>query len=473
MADILSELMGWKGTPLTGDIDRDLQSQIDFYQQQGNIKAANQFREIQNEKNSMFWGFRDNLLNYYDTFEQITNPSFQEFVNQSNQQAARVIPEIQEQGKFVREKFWPNGEIAGKANAYFQDLIKTVNQSVSWQVATAANMNQRQGGSRAWLNASIQEARAQWLPLLSQIRWEERAEQERLYNNYMQLLSWLRNERIAVENENIKKPLLMLQERANALGTNIVNGLREMDWLDVNEIVQNNQSNRNLNDQFALMQYQYNLENQWLGWNNTTQQNQVTMRESLPIRMTRPDWSLAPIQVWSDWQYYIQWDSWFTKLDQAAVNKSLQDQWYQVPIRAPQNINILDNAVITSYWWTHDNKTWLDYVLSWWANAPVPSPVTWEVVAVNNTFKPWQRINTPSYWNYIAIRDSNWNMHQLSHLNWVNVKPWDVISKWQLIWLQWNTWYTLWPTWVHVDHIIKDANWNLLNSKLVEELLRT
>lgn len=420
MLDILGAL-NWKWTALSWDIDRDLQSQIDFFEQQWNTTVADAFRWIQNERTWVFSGFQDNLLNYYDQFEKVQNPAFQQFVKASNDQAGRVLPEIEQQAKFVREKFWPTGEIAGKANAYFQDLIKTVNQNVSWEVATAANMSQRQWGSRAWLNAAIQDARAKWLPLISQIKSQELAEKERLYSNYLALVDWLRQQRINIEDTNIKAPLLELQKQLNQLGSNIVTSMRDVDAMNIWEIQAGIANDRALWNMYA--------ENQ-LQLDNIALANQAQTQIQQPVDPSIITWS-AQLPDGTAWYSDAQGNLYQQKSD---------GNLYKFSVSWQDLISKTGNWVITSWPWNVQSparKEWLDIDWNVWDG--ISSFASWTVQYV------WPRWG---FWNVIQVVDDSWNLHQYAHLNSYWVKVGDRVQRWQVIWSMWNTWN------------VYDMNWN-------------
>jgi len=125
--------------PLTNDIDRNLKAQIDYFSWLWQDSTASYFRDIQNEKDSLFWGIKTGLLDQYDAFQQSLNPSFNEFLSQNNRIANEILPDIQRQSDLVRQKFGPDGELTGQANNYFNKLIWAVNNSINGNIASANN----------------------------------------------------------------------------------------------------------------------------------------------------------------------------------------------------------------------------------------------------------------------------------------------------------------------------------------------
>lgn len=425
MLDILGAL-NWKWTALSWDIDRDLQSQIDFFEQQWNTTVADAFRWIQNERTWVFSGFQDNLLNYYDQFEKVQNPAFQQFVKASNDQAGRVLPEIEQQAKFVREKFWPTGEIAGKANAYFQDLIKTVNQNVSWEVATASNMSQRQWGSRAWLNAAIQDARAKWLPLISQIKSQELAEKERLYSNYLALVDWLRQQRINIEDTNIKAPLLELQKQLNLLGSNIVTSMRDVDAMNIWEIQAGIANDRALWNMYAENQLKLdNIANEAL----VRSQVALPVDPSTLIITSNPDRTTSAVD--SQWNKYQQ---------------RADGNWYKVATN-----NMTTDFIKSKEWFREDayqDSAWV-WTIWYWTTRINWKPVTqWMKISrdeADNLFQ--QQLQSYQNWkNYIDPATlSEWQKTALTSFEY-NLGSWiweknampilDRIKSWDISWAQ-------------------------------------
>lgn len=219
--------------PLTNDIDRNLNQQIDYFNGQWNTWVADIFRGIQNERTWVLWSFKNWLIDQFDAFEQSLNPSFNQFLQSSSDTARRVIPEIQQQSQFVRQQFWPDGEITWQANRFFWNLLNAVNNNISWQMSRSRNQASRQWASQSALNAALNEARNAWLSDLVSVQSQKLQEQQKLLNNFLQLQDSLRSQRISAEDSLIRQPLLSLNERINSLGTQLLTGLNSVDelWL--------------------------------------------------------------------------------------------------------------------------------------------------------------------------------------------------------------------------------------------------
>lgn len=227
------EILGLQ--PLTNDVDRNLQAQINFFDRQGNRTVADTFRGLQNERNSVFNGFRTDLLDRFDAFEQARNPSFNQFLQASGDIANRIIPEIENQAQQVRAQFGPNGEITNQANRFFSGLINAVNNSVAGNVASAGNQAIRSGGSQSAINAAINQARQQGIQDLLNVNAQKLQQQQSLFNNLTTLQDSLRQQRFAAENELIRNPLLQLNNQVTELGSSILWGLQ---WFDASELQQ-------------------------------------------------------------------------------------------------------------------------------------------------------------------------------------------------------------------------------------------
>lgn len=238
---------------LSGDIDRDLQLQIDYFDNVNRPYVADAFRGIKNEKDGLFNSFRTDLFDQFDAFQNAINPTFDQFLRQSSNIANQILPSIQQQRGLVEQQFWPNWELIWQANKYYWNLINALNNAVTWGISAAWNQALRTWASQSAINQAISQARSQWLGDIAKVQWEKLAQQQNMLSNFLQLQDNLRKQQFDYQNELIRNPLLQLNQMIQQLWTSLIGWLQ---WINNAEL-------------------QQMLANQlrWLsGWTTSTQQ---------------------------------------------------------------------------------------------------------------------------------------------------------------------------------------------------------
>lgn len=219
--------------PLTWNIDSDLSKQIDYFDSVGSTDISNAFRGIQNEKNTLFDWFKTDLIDQFWAFEKLVNPSFDQFLRQSNTIANEVLPDIANQRQLVNQKFWPDWELTTQANDFYRGLIKSVNNSIAWQTQWAINQWGRTWASQSSINQAINQARNSWLDSLVKVQAEKLNQQQTLLNNFLKLQDWLRWQTFDYSNQLIRQPLLELNNMTTKLGSWLLSWLS---WLSTAEL---------------------------------------------------------------------------------------------------------------------------------------------------------------------------------------------------------------------------------------------
>lgn len=116
------------------------------------------------------------------------------------------------------------------------------------------------------------------------------------------------------------------------------------------------------------------------------------------------------------------------------------------------------------YKWSPANPNWLDLAGNKWS--VIKTPVSWKVIFV---WDAWD------WWTQVRIQDSEWNIHQFSHLDSALLQDGQVITAGSMLGTMWNTWNVLkwdWSTptedelaqwrWTHLDYTVYDENDNAL-----------
>jgi hypothetical protein len=209
------------------------------------------------------------------------------------------------------------------------------------------------------------------------------------------------------------------------------------------------------------------------------------------------NWVLDNV-IWIDWKV-VEWED-FTNILPIKPTEEQRKRYQYISAKADDLGNIIQPS------WVYDPDTWEFYVgKSFWGNSnqsefrsdPKTNKFSW-IAEYTNIYKgspsnrnwldlagkKWSAIKSNVSWevifawdswawgNQVRIRDEDWNVHQFSHLDWINVNEWDQINPWLLLWLMGNTGNVLkgdWtkPTpeelaagrWTHVDYTVYDSDW--------------
>lgn len=220
---------------LSGDIDRDLQMQIDYFNNVDRPYVADAFRGIKNEKDGLFNSFRTDLFDQFDAFQQAVNPTFDQFLRQSSNIANQILPWIEQQRSLVEQQFWPNWELVWQANKYYVNLLNALNNAVTGWVSAAWNQAQRTWASQSAINQALSQARSQWLWDIAKVQGEKLAQQQNMLSNFLQLQDSLRKQSFDYQNELIRNPLLQLNQIIQQLWTSLIGWLQ---WINNAEMQQ-------------------------------------------------------------------------------------------------------------------------------------------------------------------------------------------------------------------------------------------
>lgn len=452
--------------PLGKDIDRNLSRQIEFFDQQGNTSVADTFRGLQNERNGVFWSIKSDVLDQYDAYEQMMNPAFREYLSANKDIASRILPQLDEQAKLVKQKFGPEWEFVWQANAFFNSLINATNSAVNWQVAGVANQAQATWSSQSAINAAINRARNSGQQSLSQIQWEKLSAQQQLLRSFIELEDKIRWQQFDAENELIRNPILQLNQRRQELWQNIMNSLWDIDSQELSDILFNQRDAttraRTLEDREAQIWYNRDLAIEQNALDRDSLIDRLLLQQQLEGKdITDYVWSEV-IQTqnddgsftWIDWVKYYTWD-W---------EKFYKDKDVAKIMAWTSGLDLLAsvwNGNITWYWSPY-RKYWLDVDGAIWDS--LPSPVDWTVVSTGKN--GW-------FWNTVVIEDKNWVRHQYAHLDSFGVQKWQKVTRWQSVWTMWNTWDVIpwrgWD-WSHLDYTVY-VNWKPQSPQLARKFL--
>ena len=97
---------------------------------------------------------------------------------------------------------------------------------------------------------------------------------------------------------------------------------------------------------------------------------------------------------------------------------------------------------------------WLDFAAPEWT--PIFSPIDWRVYLAN--------YQATGYWKYLKLRSDDFELI-FWHLSLLLVQTWEVVKKWQVIWLTWSTGFSTGPHlhfWLRVLEnklVVNYANW--------------
>lgn len=215
----------------------------------------------------------------------------------------------------------------------------------------------------------------------------------------------------------------------------------------------------------AEVDFGYDVQLKWLDFNNQIALNKFDAQTKLwLLRATKELDMMYP-------------EYWLTEIDidgvktPVAYNKYNPTDFKTInPWASKDYLKSIWSWVITSRWGKHDNKQGID--IDGKIGDPIPS-IWWTVVKVVS----WKwKSNTPSYWNYVDIKDANWYIHRYAHMNNIYVNEWDSVPRGVAIWEIGNSWYTIatwWGDGSHLDYSVKRADWSWLQSVEIPWYLST
>lgn len=207
------------------DISRAINANVTRFEQEWNTPIADVFRSIWSDRDALFWGVRDNVINNFSALEQSLNPDVRNFLQANSQIAQQVLPEIDQQAQLVREVYWPGGRFATQADNVFNRRLSLANNAIAGRQQAAQNQLGRawvsQGIGNNFTNRIRQEGQAEINDLIS----TQLEEQQRLFNNLNTLTTDLRNQRVDQSNRFLIEPLQEVfnirQWLANSLNTSL------------------------------------------------------------------------------------------------------------------------------------------------------------------------------------------------------------------------------------------------------------
>lgn len=140
----------------------------------------------------------------------------------------------------------------------------------------------------------------------------------------------------------------------------------------------------------------------------------------------------------------------------------------KIPPERSRATNALGSGVITGY----GSPLWgqgLDFVIDGGMDAPVPSPVSGEIIQVDKGHTSGEK---NSFGNRIKIRTDDGEEIWLSHLSNTQVEQGQQVNAGDIIGGQGNTGSTLGRTGIHVDITMKKANGQYYTAKEVQQYLQ-
>ena len=216
------------------NIDTYLNTNMERYKDVPEI--ANQFKALAWFKNSTMEDVRQNIINAYNLFETSTNPAFRNYIETSLSSGKKILSDIEKQRQFAEQYYWPGGEAEKMINEYVTKYGDSLAAKSAQAQSLAKNIWIRSGASasavRAWM--AQQEA----LDIDNLIKFQENKVNSltNLYNQYNQLISWLRAEASTANQAYILQPLSTILERQSQIASALVkneaqlNSLRLSSW---------------------------------------------------------------------------------------------------------------------------------------------------------------------------------------------------------------------------------------------------
>ena len=249
------------------DISRAINANVARFEQEWNTPVADVFRSIWADRDALFWGVRDNVINNFSALEQSLNPDVRNFLQANSQIAQQVLPEIDQQAQLVREVFWPGGRFATQADNIFNRRLSLANNAIAGRQQAAQNQLGRawvsQGIGNNFTNRIRQEGQAEINDLIS----TQLEEQQRLFNNLNTLTTDLRNQRVDQSNRFLIEPLQEVFNIRQWLANSLNTSLGDVNNLEASEIAAI--QNQGRADEAATTLFDRNVDIIWINNDNS------------------------------------------------------------------------------------------------------------------------------------------------------------------------------------------------------------
>lgn len=185
------------------------------------------------------------------------------------------------------------------------------------------------------------------------------------------------------------------------------------------------------------------------------------------------DWAVYPIEKVPNW-FTWWWNNKTTKFSEISQENLVNISKYSLAVwwKPPDEIKWetkekqakLTYSVV--YLWNYDiqnREEWKGSHPAVDIRVPVWTPIraisNWKIIKIiNSNSWFWKHIvlelrNVPEYWN--PNKKTNYYV-SYSHLSQIDVKVWQIVKKWQIIWKTWNSWTSTTPH-LHFQIDKKDA----------------
>lgn len=188
------------------------------------------------------------------------------------------------------------------------------------------------------------------------------------------------------------------------------------------------------------------------------------------------DWAVYPIEKVPNW-FTWGWNNKTTKFSEIAkkdlvdIPKYSMAVWWKTPAEIKEN-NAEKEAKLTYpivYMWNYDVEDRTEWKWSHLA-VDIRVPIWTPVVAIANATVVKAITSNSWFWNHIVLEIKNapefWNSNRKTdyyvnycHLSEVDVKPGQIVKRWQMIWKTWESWTATTPH-LHFQIDKKTAPWH-------------
>lgn len=238
-------------------------------------QVADAFRATLGARNDILGNTQNNLLWLYDTFQKVTNPTFESFVNESISWGRDLLRDLGRQRQQVESQFWPQGTLTRWLDDYFTRM-GSILENRAWGNQAAIDAAARaSGASRGW----IASARArQWLQDEENIlRFQEGRVNALMnaYNTFQNLLWGIQDRAANVRSNFIINPYLQMAQRQDQLAWDVLQQQASLEQMRAQQaLARRAQPQWGTNFDMQMLQYLPEEQAQklvmmmlWLQWN--------------------------------------------------------------------------------------------------------------------------------------------------------------------------------------------------------------
>lgn len=214
-----------------------------------------------NRTNTSLNSIQKDVLGNYAAYEDTFLPYINQYFNNSQRILNETVPQINSNIAQVRSLYAPGWEQSNNIQSLYDNLRKSAQYNLAMNQNLAENSALRSGASNNAVAAARATAQANALDSLNKLESQRVSDLSNLYNNFFNLESQLRNERVNTQTNFDLNPLLNLAQQRQSIGNALVQTLPSL----IAQWSSNAWAQQTADDYYRMLLSQWANNNQY--WN--------------------------------------------------------------------------------------------------------------------------------------------------------------------------------------------------------------